>query len=425
MLRTTEGRRRLRAALIGGALAILAAAPEAAAQSAVAPSALLASQAQTSAQTPPASPNKSEEVSGWPKISFASVAVLEYGGMKADSGPSRDAALALRLDSTFLLEFNDTLSVDGLFQFKPRQPLRQNDPNRELFINQAAGRDEGGRMKELYIRYGNYRVGKFVQDFGRAYVFLPGPFARDFVEEAEQGYEPADMIGVERIFIFENENAGWQQLSLSAFMVDRTFLHVSFPYNEGLIHYKNGGVGNTHWPENVMLTDDVINMPVGQWGQVTTQASVIRWGKTYGAQRGEFWSTLGADLSIPLHGSVGDTLSGRFSQLRLYVEGARRDNFAGVAGRARNFLSAAVEYRNGPWTLDLTTTQRRTYDRVAPLQKDQFYTGSIGYTLPSATILSVSVTHEKVGDREGFYAGITLTQTLTALSRWIGNGRYY
>jgi hypothetical protein len=420
MLRTTEARQRLRAALIGGALAILTAAPEAAAQSA-----LLASEAQASGQSPPGSPQESEGVGGWPKISFASIAVLEYGGMKADSGPGREAVLALRLDSTFLLEFNDTLSIDGLFQFKPRQPLAPSDPNRELFINQAAGREEGGRMKELYIRYGNYRVGKFVQDFGRAYVFLPGPFARDFVEEAEQGYEPADMIGVERIYIFNNENGGWRQLSLSVFMVDRTFLHESFPYNEGRIHYKDGGVGNTHWPENVMLTYDTVNMPVGQWGQVTTQASVIRWGRTHGAQRGEFWSTLGADLSIPLHDSVGDTLSGRFSQLRLYVEGARRDNFSGVADRARTYLSAAVEYRNGPWILDLTTTQRWTVDRVAPLQKDEFYTGSIGYTLPSATILSISVTHEKVGDREGFYAGVTITQTLTALSRWIGKGRYY
>jgi hypothetical protein len=420
MLRTTEARCRLRAALIGGALAILATAPEAVAQSA-----LLASEAQTSGQTPPGSPRESEGVGGWPKISFASVGVLEYGGMKAETGPSRDAALALRLDSTFLLEFNDTLSIDGLFQFKPRQPLPQSDPNRELFINQAAGREEGGRMKELYVRYGNYRAGKFVQDFGRAYVFLPGPFARDFVEESEQGYEPADMIGLERIYIFNNEKGGWRQLSLSVFMVDRTFLHESFPFNEGRIHYKNGGVGNTHWPENVMLTYDTINMPVGQWGQVTTQASVIRWGRTHGGQRGEFWSTLGADLSIPLHGSVGDTLSGRFSQLRLYVEGARRDNFSGVADRARTYLSAAVEYRNGPWIVDLTTTQRWTCDRVAPLQKDEFYTGSIGYTLPSATILSISVTHEKVGDREGFYAGVTITQTLTALSRWIGKGRYY
>src|ERR1700736_1797117 len=219
MPRITGARRRRSAALIAGAF-ILAAVTHAVVQSA-----LLANQAQPSEQTTPGSHDMSEGVGGWPKISFASVGVLEYGGMKAESGPGRDAELALRLDSTFLIEFNDTLSIDGLFQFKPRQPLPQNDPNRELFINQAAEREEGGRMKELYIRYGNYRVGKFVQDFGRAYVFLPGPFARDFVEESEQGYEPSDMIGVERIYIFDNEKPGWQQLSLSVFMVDRTFLH--------------------------------------------------------------------------------------------------------------------------------------------------------------------------------------------------------
>jgi hypothetical protein len=365
------------------------------------------------------------EVGGWPKISFDTLASLEYAGMRAPSGPGRGPDLNLRLDSTFLAEFNDTLSLDGLFQVKSRSPLDPNDPNKDLFINQGAGRREGGKMKELYVRYGDWRFGKFVQDFGRAYGLLTMPYAADFVEEPEEGYEPADMIGVERLHVFDDESGGWRQISVSAFMVDRTFLHESWPYNEGLVHLQDGGVGNTRYPENIMATYDVLNHPLGHWAQLTYQASVIRWGRTYSGPASEFWSTLGGDLAIPLQGSVGDTLSGRYSQLHLYVEAARRDNFNGAAGRVRTFLTGDIGYSKGPFTLDLTTTQRWTTDPVQPLQKDELYTASLGYTLPSQTVAALSIGHERVGDRQGVYAGLRLSQTFTVCSKCIAKGRYY
>ena len=192
-----------------------------------------------------------------------------------------------------------------------------------------------------------------------------------------------------------------------------------------MIHLRDGGVGNTRLPENIMVTFDNINMPIGHWAELTWQASAIRWGRTYGSQRGERWSTLGGDLAIPLHGSVADTLRGHYSQLRLYVEAARRDNFQGVAGRARDFLSGSAEYMNGPWVFDLTTTQRWTTDRVLAMQKDELYSGSIGYTLPSQTVISVSAANEKVGTEKGLYAGLRLTQTFTLCSKCILTGKYF
>ena len=107
------------------------------------------------------------------------------------AGTDRGPDLNLRLDSTLLVDISDGLSVDGLFQVKSRSPFLASDPNRNLFINQGAGRKEGGKMKELYVRSGDWRVGKFVQDFGRAYALLASPFADDFVAEPEEGYEPS------------------------------------------------------------------------------------------------------------------------------------------------------------------------------------------------------------------------------------------
>jgi hypothetical protein len=417
---TTDAGLRLARALLAGGVIALAAASHALAQSSIIPG-----QARATGQAAPGPPNTDGD-GGWPKVGLDTVASLEYAGMQAPDGPHRGPDANFRLDSTFLAEFNDTLSVDGLFQIKSRSPLSSTDPNRNLFINQGAGRDEGGKMKELYVRYGDYRIGKFVQDFGRAYAFLASPFAADFVEEPEQGYEPADMIGVERIHVFGNESTGWRQLSVSAFMVDRTFLHQSLGYNEGMVKLQNGGVGNTNYPENLMVTYDVLNQPVGRWAQVTYQASVIRYGKSYGAQQGEWWSTLGGDLTIPLRASVADTLRYRYSQIRFYVEGARRDNFEGFAGRTRNYLSASAEYTDGPLVLDLTTSQRWTTDRIEPLQKDELYTASVGYTLPwSQTVAAVALGQEKVADRQGLYAGFRLTQTLTTCSRCLAKGGYY
>lgn len=398
-----------------GVMALCGASP------ALAQSSIIPGQAKATGQTPDTTP----EVGGWPKISFDTVASLELAGMRAPSGPGRGPDVNLRLDSTFLAEFNDTLSLDGLFQVKSRSPLSTQDPNQNLFINQGAGRNEGGKMKELYIRYGDYRFGKFVQDFGRAYAFLATPIAADFVEEPEEGYEPADMIGVERLHVFGNESTGWRQLSVSAFMVDRTFLHQSLGYNEGMVKLQNGGVGNTRYPENIMVTYDVLNQPIGNWAHMTYQASVIRYGRSYDARRGEVWSTVGGDLSIPLRGAVADTLRNHYTQIRLYAEAARRDSFNGVPGRARTYLSASAEYMNGPLVFDLTTSHRWTTDRVEPLQKDALYTVSLGYTLPTQTVAAISIGHERVADRQGVYAGLRFTQTLTTCSRCIAKGKYY
>ena len=358
-----------------------------------------------------------EPVKSYPKLTVDTLANFEFSGLAADDGPSRGPQPYLRFDTTLSYATSDALNFYGLFQFKARQPRPADDPNKDLFVNQGAGRRVGGKFKELYVRYNTWRVGKFVQNFGRAYVLLPGPFSADFIEEPDQGYEPSEMLGIEKLHVFSSEKYGWQQLSVSAFMVDRTPLHRSFPYDEGQIHYRDGGVGNTRFPTNVMVTYDVLNVPVGRGAQATFQASAIRWGRTYGVPRGEFWTTLGGDISIPLGNSVRRTLQRRYTELHLYLEGARRANFGGMPGRVRNYVTEAGEYLRGPWQIDLSATQRWTTDPVMPTQRDRIYTSTIGYSFPSQSLLLLSVARERVADRAGVYAGIRLVQTLTSCAR--------
>ena len=364
-------------------------------------------------------------IGNFPRLSFETIANLEFSGLSARSGADRGPQPYLRFDSTAIVELDDKLSFDGLFQFKARQPRPLADPNRDLFVNQGAGRRVGGKFKELYARYDTWRVGKFVQNFGRAYALLPGPFAADFVEEPDEGYEPSEMLGVEKLHVFDGNKTGWHQLSVSAFMVDRTFLHRSLPYDEGQIRYRDGGIGNTKYPENFMVTYDLLGFPVGKSAQLNFQASAIRWGKTFGADRREFWTTAGADVAIPLAGSVSDTLGGRYSQLRLYVEGAHRSQFKGVAGASRTYFSGSAELLQGRWQYDLTTTQRWTTDPVQPLRRDRLYTATVGYRFPTNSLLMLSIADENVGDRRGTYFGIRLQQTLTTCSKCFTRGRAF
>jgi hypothetical protein len=360
----------------------------------------------------------------WPKISFDTVVAIDSARMNSSTGPDRDPGFVFWADSTLLVDIDDTLSINGLFQFKPRAPLPADNPNNVLFINRGLDREEGGKMKELYVRYGDWRVGKFVQNFARGYGLLPGPYTSDLTEEPE-AYEPSEMLGVEKVKVFDDESEGWRQLTVSAFMVDRTFLHQSFPYNEGMIHLRDGGVGNTRYPENVMVTFDAINQPLGYWGHMNWQASAIRWGKTQGAEKGEWWTTLGGDVVIPLDSSIRSTLRGEYSQLWLYLEAVRRDNFNGIDGDTREFLSGSAEYMLGRWTVSLATTQRWTTDRLLPKQRDDLYSFSIGYTLPSQTALSFGLTQEQIGAQRGLYAGLRVTQTFTTCSKCMTRSTAY
>jgi hypothetical protein len=365
-----------------------------------------------------------EPVKSYPKVTLDTLANFEFSGLAASDGPDRGPTPYLRFDSVISVATSDALNFYGLFQFKARQPRPADDPNKDLFVNQGAGRRVGGKFKELYVRYDTWRVGKFVQNFGRAYVLLPGPFAADFIEEPDQGYEPSEMLGVEKLHVFGSEKYGWQQISVSAFMVDRTPLHRSFPYDEGQIRYRDGGVGNTHLPTNVMVTYDVMNMPVGHGAQASFQASAIRWGRTYNVPRGEFWTTVGGDITIPLGDSVRDTLQRRYSQLHFYVEGARRANYLGKPGADRNYVTEAADYMLGPWRLDFSATQRWTTDPTLPTQQDRIYTGTVGHNFASQSLVLLSFARERVADRAGVYAGIRLVQTLTTCSRCASGPSY-
>ena len=78
-------------------------------------------------------------IDSYPKLSFDTLFNAELAGFSPRQGDPRGPGPSLRFDSTALYEVNDKLSIDALFQFKPRQPLGADDPNNQLFIVDKGG----------------------------------------------------------------------------------------------------------------------------------------------------------------------------------------------------------------------------------------------------------------------------------------------
>src|SRR5690349_6372894 len=115
MRATAERRAGLGCAIVAG-LAALALAAAARADTAASPATgdNNPAQARTMEQAPAthASPNGQEtvEVGGWPKVSFDTVASLDYAGMSSSTGPDRGPGFVFWSDSTLQVEFSPALS---------------------------------------------------------------------------------------------------------------------------------------------------------------------------------------------------------------------------------------------------------------------------------------------------------------------------
>jgi hypothetical protein len=84
-----------------------------------------------------------DQVGGWPKISFDTLASLEFAGMRAPSGPGRGPDVNLRSDSTLLVEFDDALSLDACSRSSRARPCRPRTPTGTCSSTRALGATRG------------------------------------------------------------------------------------------------------------------------------------------------------------------------------------------------------------------------------------------------------------------------------------------
>ena len=373
--------------------------------------------AATAAATPTLAQSMQMDVGAWPKVGFETAVNFEYDHY-AQHGSASSGAFNVQAEHQTLIEFDNHWSVSNLLTLEPGQDPT---PGKEQFLS-----DHELYAEELFGRWNNelvnVRFGKFAQNFARGWYLTPGLYGQDFAGD----YGLAETVGADAQFDLGFPSAGLHQVSISTFMVDRSFLSQSLIYNRGQVHYQDGGPANTKGLDSFVMSYDATNVPVGPHAALNYQLSAATLGGGLGADGAERRYSAGADVNVPLFGgTIGQTLHGRFNELRVFGEVVHYDRADGVNGRHRNYATGAVELVNGPWVLDLAATDRWMKDVMSPTVHDTMRTISIGYSLPSDTSVALGVSRETVDGDKGVIVGLSISQTFTLCDRCLIRGRHY
>ena len=357
------------------------------------------------------------EVGAWPKVGFETSVNLEYDSFTPAHGPS-GSALNIQAQNQILVELDKYWSVSNLMTLEPGDDLTPGQ-NTVLAHHELFAEELFGRWNNQLV---NVRFGKFAQNFARAWYLTPGLYGQDFVGD----YAIAETLGVDAQFDLGLPTFGLHQISVSVFKADNSFLSGSLLHDRGQLNYADGGPGNTRGLNSFVMSYDATDVPV--WSNVALdyQLSAASLGAGAGADGNERRFAAGFDLNIPLNGgTVEQTLQGRFEELRLFAEGVHFDRADGLDGHWRDYLTGSAEFQHGQWVYDLTDTERWTGQPGQHGDYDSMQSLTVGYALPSDTVVAVGLARERVGGETGLYVGVSLSQTLTICDRCLIRARHY
>ena len=356
-------------------------------------------------------------VNEWPKFGSEAEADFEYDHGIFQGGPD-GGALNIQANQQFLVEFDNHWSISNLWTLAPLSGL---EPGRERVLG-----DHALFVEELFARWTNQKVnirmGKFDQNFARAWYLAPGLYAQDFVGD----YAIGETLGVDAQFDLGAPNWGLHQISVSLFQLDRSILSDSLINRRGPLHYADGGAGNTKGPESFVVTYDATNVPLGGIGAADWQLSVARLAHGIDGDKAELRYAGSADINLPLRGgTIEQTLRGRFDEFRLFGEVVHIDNAGGLSGNWASYETLSSELAHGPWVFDLSGTFRQTHEAGLGTTRDDLESGAIGFSLPSDTTVAVGAGRERVSGQTGVYVGISLSQVFTTCDRCLIRARHY
>lgn len=356
-------------------------------------------------------------VGAWPKLGYELAVDAEYDHYSPKVGPDT-GALDVDAGLQTLLEFDNHWSVSNLLTLESNE---DSIPGEDNFLTH-----HGLFAEELYVRWNNQKLnvkaGKFAQNFARGWFLVPGLYGGEFTGD----YGIGETLGVEAQFDIAPVTYGLHQISVSAFTADTTVLSESVFYNRGRLTHADGGPGNAGGLKSYVISYDATNVPLGaRGGALNYQASYASLAKGFGGDGPERRTSVGADVNIPLNWSIAETLSGRFSELRIFAEGVRLNRADGIDGQKRDYLTGAMEYVRGPWVFDFTASERWSDAPFTPRERDTTQSLAIGYSLPSDTFVALGLAHDDVGGQSGTFFGFQLSQAFTQCDRCLIKGRHY
>lgn len=353
----------------------------------------------------------------WPKLGSETAVNLEFDHRTGESDPD-GGALNLQGNQQFLLEFDRHFSISNLWTL---QPLDDIQPGRTRVLGRHAL-----FVEELFARWDNQvvniRAGKFAQNFARGWYLVPGLYGQDFTGD----YALAETNGADIQIALNRNHHGLHTISVSAFNYDHTFLSDSLINRRGPLHIADGGAGNTRAPKSFVVSYDGTNIPAGHNIALDYQVSYANLAKGVDGDSNEHRYAASADIQVPLGGgTIEQTLRGRFNELRLFAEAVRIDHVRGFSGFRADYQTVAAEVASGPWVFDLSGSLRRLRDDFGNVVKDDLQTASIGYNLPSDTVVALGVSREYESGQRGWLFGISIAQVITTCDRCLIRSRHY
>lgn len=349
-------------------------------------------------------PALAEDSFFYPRLSTETVLQLQYDRARASDGTTT-RNLTFSGEHLSIVDFSRNLSFNSLISMQ-----QLNDPNPGSNFFQY----EGLYLEEAYMKWTEqvwtFRTGEFSQNFGRAWFLVPGLYGADFVSD----YQLSEKLGVEAAYAFGHEY-GRHQLSIADFVADRTFLSQSLFYNRGQVSLADGGPTNTQAPRSYVLSYDGRNVPLG-WGTLSYQLSSAFLGRGENDTGTENRVGTGFNINVPINSSVMETLSGRFSEVRLIGEAVRRWNADGIADKTMDYLTGATELVYDNWVFDLSATSRKT-TLAGDATRDTLLQSTVGYNFPFDTKLSLGIGREDVDGVRSTIVGAQLSYTLTTCDR--------
>ncbi len=348
-----------------------------------------------------------QNVDFYPIISTETQLQFQYDHIRSSDGTTLKRLNFNGAHQT-IVDFNPFLSFNSLITMEQvRDPM----PGTSTSIFSG----EGAYAEEAYMRWSDQvtgvKLGKFTQNFGRAWYMTPGIYGADFVSD----YQLSEKWGAELSYAFGLYKFGRHQVSISDFMADRTFLSESLFTNRGHLSLNDGGPTNTVAPNSYVATYDATNV-VLPWGTLSYQLSAATLGRGEGDTGTEQRLGAGFNLNLPIRNGVAETLRGGFTKINLMGEAVRRWNADGIAGRNIDYLTGSAELVYGPWFFDLSATDRNTA-LAGDTTKDRLWQAAIGYNFLADTSLSFGVARKDEGGAMSTIFGTQLTYTLTSCDR--------
>lgn len=343
----------------------------------------------------------------YPIISTETQLQFQYDHIRASDG-SPMKRLNFNAARQTIVDFDPFLSFNSLITMRQvRDPM----PGTSTSVLQG----EGAYAEELYARWSDQvtsvKVGKFAQNFGRAWFMTPGIYGADFVSD----YQLSEKWGAEWSYAFALYKYGRHQVSISDFMADRTVLSESLFTNRGHLSLNDGGPTNSVGPNSYVASYDATDV-VLPWGALSYQLSAATLGRGLNDNGSEKRIGAGFNLNVPIRNGVAETLRGGFTKLNLMAEAVRRWNADGVAGQTIDYLTGSAELVYGSWFFDLSATNRNTA-LAGDVTKDRLLQAAIGYNFLADTALSFGIALKDEGGVKSTVFGTQLTYTLTSCDR--------